>query len=139
MVVQNVRTGCPECARLHARVAELETQLAAARKTSRTSSKPPSSDIVKPPKPKKGRKKRKRGAQPGHPHHQRPAFTPEQITQTQDYTLECCPDCGGTLVESEAMPEFECESCGKIVPVPSGDEILMQDLIELHEQTVAAR
>jgi acyl carrier protein len=50
-----------------------------------------------------------------------------------------CPDCGGTLVESEAMPEFECESCGKIVPVPSGDEILMQDLIDLHEQTAAAR
>jgi acyl carrier protein len=48
-----------------------------------------------------------------------------------------CPDCGGTLVESEAMPEFECSSCGKIVPVPSGDEILMQDLIDLHQQTVA--
>ena len=50
-----------------------------------------------------------------------------------------CPDCGGTLVESGAMPEFECESCGKIVPVPSGDEILLQDLIDLHVQTTAAR
>jgi hypothetical protein len=37
------------------------------------------------------------------------------------------------------MPEFECESCGVIVPVPSGDEILMQDLIELHERAAAAR
>jgi acyl carrier protein len=50
-----------------------------------------------------------------------------------------CPDCGGRLVESEATPEFECESCGKIVPVPSGDEILMKDLVDLHEQTASAR
>jgi acyl carrier protein len=50
-----------------------------------------------------------------------------------------CPDCDGTLVESEAMPEFECESCGKIVPVPSGDEVLMQDLVDLYETTVAGR
>ena len=50
-----------------------------------------------------------------------------------------CADCGGTLVESEAMPEFECEGCGKLVPVPSGDEVLIRDLIDLHEQTTAAR
>jgi acyl carrier protein len=50
-----------------------------------------------------------------------------------------CPECQGTLVESETLPEFECSSCGKIVPVPSGDEVLMQDLVDLHEQTVAAK
>lgn len=50
-----------------------------------------------------------------------------------------CPDCQGTLVESEAIPEFECGECGKIIPVPSGDEVLLQDLIDLHEQTVAAK
>jgi acyl carrier protein len=49
-----------------------------------------------------------------------------------------CPECGGALVESETMPEFECAGCGKIVPVTSGDQILMQDLIELHEQAGAA-
>jgi acyl carrier protein len=49
-----------------------------------------------------------------------------------------CPECSSTLLESQALPEFECASCGTIVPVPSGDEILMQDLIELHEQTVRA-
>ena len=52
---------------------------------------------------------------------------------------QACPDCRGTLVASETMPEFECASCGKIVPVPSGDEILMQDLIDLHKQTVAGQ
>ena len=46
-----------ENARLHGRLADLETKLAAAldeiarlKRNSRTSSKPPSSDIVKPPK-----------------------------------------------------------------------------------------
>ena len=54
------------------RIAELEAQLAAAKKTSRNSSKPPSSDIVKPPAdPHKPGKKRKRhiGGQKGHPKH----------------------------------------------------------------------
>ena len=42
--------------------AKLQQQLAAANKNSSTSSKPPSSDMVKPPKPpRKDRKKRKRG------------------------------------------------------------------------------
>ena len=53
------------------RIAQLEHQLAAARKNSSTSSKPPSSDIVKPKKPLgKGGKKRKRGGQPGHKRHE---------------------------------------------------------------------
>lgn len=106
MVVQNGRTGCPECARLQARVAELEGLLAAAKKSSRTSSKPPSSDIVKPPKgdAKNTSTKRKRGAQQGHPGHQRPPFPPEQVTDSEDYTLECCPDCGGTLADAATAP-----------------------------------
>ncbi len=36
--------------RFQHRFAELECELAKARKTSKTSSKPPSSDVVKPPK-----------------------------------------------------------------------------------------
>jgi acyl carrier protein len=50
-----------------------------------------------------------------------------------------CPACGAALVESEVMPEFECSGCGKIVPVPSGDDVLLQDLIDLHERAVAAQ
>jgi acyl carrier protein len=42
-----------------------------------------------------------------------------------------CPKCGGQLQESELMPEFTCTNCGEIVPQPSGDEILLQDLIQL--------
>jgi acyl carrier protein len=50
-----------------------------------------------------------------------------------------CPQCSGELVESPLLPEFECKECGAIVPVPSGDEVLLQDLIDLHEQTMAAK
>src|SRR5262245_5259546 len=103
---------CAACAtlkqqveQLHAQIAELRSKLAAANKSSSTSSKPPSSDIVKKPKdkPPDGRKRR-RGAQPGHASHQRPAFPPEQIAQTHDYTLDRCPDCGGTLQEAATAP-----------------------------------
>jgi len=80
------------------RIAALETELAKAKKNSSTSSKPPSSDIVKPPKPpQKQGQKRKRGGQPGHEQHVRCDFPPEAIDQVVPYSLECCPDCGGTL------------------------------------------
>lgn len=92
-----------EIKRLHA---ELEIRLARARKDSSTSSKPPSSDIVKPPKepPQEGKGERKKGAQPGHPKHDRPPFPPDQIDKVHPYTLEDCPDCGGDLEPSDAAP-----------------------------------
>lgn len=91
---------------LKRRQAELEIQLARARKDSSTSSKPPSSDIVKPPKepPQEGKGERKKGAQPGHPKHERPPFSPDQINEVHTYTLEDCPDCGGDLEPSDAAP-----------------------------------
>lgn len=91
------------------RVASLEAQLAAARKNSGNSSKPPSSDVAKPSRPPrnkdKGKKgKRKRGGQPGHPRHERPPFAPEDIDQAWDYSLSTCPDCGGKLTPGEEPP-----------------------------------
>src|SRR5262249_40940785 len=88
-----------------AEIARLRAQLAVAAKNSSTSSKPPSSDIVKKPKdkPKHGRK-RKRGGQVGHEAHHRPPFAPEQIDATHDYTLDQCPDCGGTLEDVDTAP-----------------------------------
>lgn len=54
-------------AALTKRIAELELELAKSKKDSSTSSKPPSSDIVKPkPKKKPGQRKRHKGAQRGH-------------------------------------------------------------------------
>ena len=105
-MAEPTQTRCARCGKLEIRVRELEAQLAALRKNSSNSSKPPSSDIVKPPKPPtRGRpRKRKRGGQPGHPRHQRPAFTSEELDAAWDYSLDACPDCGGTLEDSDAAP-----------------------------------
>src|SRR3954469_10494980 len=81
-------------------LAQLQAQLAAARKDSSTSSKPPSSDIVKPPKPPlpEGQDRRRIGGQPGHPKHDRPAFPPEALNAGSfDHRLDICPSCGHDL------------------------------------------
>src|SRR5262249_44680066 len=101
---------CPACqalrqenAALRAQVADLQAKLAKTRKDSSNSSKPPSSDIVKPPRPQ-GQRKRKIGAQPGHPRHQRPAFAADQVDACIDYICPHCPDCGGPVQASDEPP-----------------------------------
>jgi transposase len=107
--------GCPNCEalrqkieRLEAKVKALEAALAAAQKNSGNSSKPPSSDIVKPrPKSKKrGRaKKRKIGGQPGHDRHQRTPFPSDEIDHSWLWYYDGCPCCGGQLIEVECAPQ----------------------------------
>ena len=82
----------------------LKKQVAALSKNSSTSSKPPSSDIIKGEKKKKGRKDRskRRGAQKGHKKHERKAFSPDEIDNWNLYTLNGCPDCGSQI---ELCPE----------------------------------
>jgi transposase len=87
-------------AALEAAVARLQEQLAAARKDSGTSSKPPSSDIVRPPKPPppEGQDRRKIGGQPGHPKHEREPFPPEAVNAGFfDHHIDHCPECGHGL------------------------------------------
>jgi len=97
-------TECENCKRLAARVAWLEEQLAAAltriaeleaeiarlKKNSSTSSKPPSSDIVKPSPPAMPNRKQKRsiGGQPGHAQHTRTPFRTEDVDQVVEYELK---------------------------------------------------
>jgi transposase len=92
---------------LTAKVAELERQLAAATKNSSTSSKPPSSDIVKKPNPSPADADAPRaaGGQPGHERHERTPFPSASITDPHRYTLGCCPDCGGQLRDSTSAPK----------------------------------
>ncbi|MDR2245371.1 MAG: IS66 family transposase, partial [Treponema sp.] len=73
-------------------------KIARLEKNSTNSSKPPSSDITKPPK-KEAEKGQKRtaGAQKGHKKHERPPFPPEQIDHIIVHELSHCPCCGGRL------------------------------------------
>ena len=92
-------------AELEKKVQELSAQVARLSKNSANSSKPPSSDIVKPPKPPtKDGGKRHLGGQPGHPRHERTPFAPDQINQTLDYRPDRCPDCGARLRSLKRPP-----------------------------------
>lgn len=125
---------------LQQRVAKLEAEVARLRKDSSTSSKPPSSDLVKPPRPAPpAGKKRRIGGQPGHPRHERPLFPPEQIDQIEEYRVPCCPSCKGpvvvvdqparvlqqaelvdrplTITEHRA-PACQCQDCGQVHYAP---------------------
>lgn len=81
--------------RLAERIAQLE-------KTSATSSKPPSSDIVKPKAEQKQRGKRKAGGQKGHPGWKRELLPPARVDQVQELVLEQCPSCGAPLEQGRA-------------------------------------
>jgi thiol-disulfide isomerase/thioredoxin len=81
---------------------KLQCQVDCLSKNSTNSSKPPSSDIVKPRHHNQtatttDTAKRKIGGQPGHPLHRRPLFHKSEITSFIDYHLECCPNCSGQL------------------------------------------
>jgi transposase len=104
---------CASCQRLQAQldvlraeVAHLREQLAAAQKNSTTSSKPPSSDLVKPqPAPRTAdTAARSPGGQPGHGKHEREPFPPEQVTLFAEHTLQDCPCCGGELRRNAILP-----------------------------------
>jgi transposase len=88
-----------ENAELKARLEKLERLVASLQKDSSTSSKPPSSDIVKPSKATpKVRGKRRAGGQRGHEKHER-TIQPEEVDERHGYVLDACPKgCASDLV-----------------------------------------
>jgi transposase len=86
---------------LTGQVEKLTDKVAKLSKNSSNSSKPPSSDIVKPQRKKKGNDFRNIGGQPGHTKHERMPFATDEIDDFQTHTLDVCPDCGGKLQEVE--------------------------------------
>ena len=161
------RKPCRNCARLAARVAELEqqlvaalariaqleSQLASARKDSSTSSKPPSSDIVKPPRAAGkgragGKRKRRPGGQRGHPRQDRKPFPPEAVDAAWIYEWpesSLSPDWEPldefqTLQQVDLVPKlFEVTEhrarlyryvpTGEVVAVPLPDEVVEAGLV----------
>jgi transposase len=94
-------------------VKQLQERIATLEKNSSNSSKPPSSDIVKPPKDKpavdpktKQKIKRKQGAQKGHKQHLRQPLAPELIDEIIKLELTACPDCGHKLDLADAAPKI---------------------------------
>lgn len=123
------------CAKLEKENAELRAELAKARKDSSNSSKPPSSDIVKPPRPQGSPSNGKIGGQSGHPKHERPPFPPEQVDKIVKHRHRRCPHCGGAVRPLNLPPKVvqqaelvkkpvivtehrafacECKACGRI-------------------------
>jgi transposase len=141
-----------QIAALQRRVAQLERELAAARKNSSNSSKPPSSDIVKPRRDAGAARSggahgspRRIGGQPGHPKHARTPFPPQQVTRIRTHTLTACPSCGVRLrrlpgrmrviqqaelraapirVEEHRSEAYACRRCGRThhAPLPPAVE-----------------
>ncbi len=72
---------------LREQISSLQERIASLEKDSSNSSKPPSSDIVKPKRSvqTRPRKKRKRGGQAGHRKFSRTAFKPEEIDEVVEY------------------------------------------------------
>jgi transposase len=78
-----------EMRQLRADNQQLKDQIARLKRDSSNSSKPPSSDIVKPKNKgtSRGKHKRKIGGQEGHPRHERIPFAPEDIGPLLPYEL----------------------------------------------------
>jgi transposase len=81
---------------LKKQVRQLQEALAGRSKDSTNSSKPPSSDIVKPAK-KPASSPRRRGAPVGHAPQQRPPFQAEEIDVVEPHAYQACPRCGGPV------------------------------------------
>ena len=85
-----------EIRQLQADNQQLKDQIARLKRDSSNSSKPPSSDIVKPKKNEtpQGRRKRTIGGQQGHPRHERLPFAPEDVDRTIQHELSAAQSKG---------------------------------------------
>ena len=91
-------------------IEELLLRIAKLEKNSRNSSKPPSSDIVKPQKPQlPNGENRKEGGQPGHERNVRPPFELSAVDSVINIQLpqkEQYCSCGSGLIPAEIAPRL---------------------------------
>jgi transposase len=89
------------------RIAALEAELAASKKTPRNSSLPPSSEHphAKPPRdPAAQGSKKRRGGQPGHAKHERALLPTEQCQAVVPVKPDACRRCGKALAGTDPEP-----------------------------------
>lgn len=134
------------------RIDQLESQIARMRKDSSNSSKPPSSDIVKP-KASRSKGKRKPGGQKGHPRKMRELFAPEQVDRSYTYELQ---DTTGLeplnewrVVQQVELPtklfhvtehrarRYRCVCTGRIITAPLPAEVIKGGLLGPRLSTLA--
>jgi len=138
---------------LSAQVDEQAKKIAALQKNSSNSSKPPSSDITKPPKTKKSKgQKNKQGGQPGHPKHKRTPFREDEINESWEYHCPSCPECDSrditlldappkiiqqtelievvTHTEEHRAYAYYCGACDTIHYAPFPDEVVKEGLFK---------
>lgn len=89
------------------RIIALENEVARLKKDLSTSSKPPSSDIVKPKSEQRQPGVRKIGGQPGHKSINHTPLPSEEADVTVPYVVEHCPDCGTILKVDPDVEQFE--------------------------------
>lgn len=91
---------------LRAEIERLQTELAQARKNSRNSSKPPSTEHphAKPPPSAKPKSRRPRGGQPGHEKHERALIPSQECSAVSDHRPKKCRGCGGRLSGIDPAP-----------------------------------
>ena len=134
------------------RIEQLEAQIAKMRKDSSNSSKPPSSDIVKP-KTTKSKGKKKPGGQKGHRKQERDPFPPDQVDRTYLYELENTtgldPLDDWRVVQQIELPEklftvtehrarrYRCVRTGRIVNAPLPSEVVKAGLMGPRLSTLA--
>jgi transposase len=104
---------------LDTKVDELTAKVAKLSKNSTNSSKPPSSDITRPPdraqRRRDKKKKRKKGGQLNHPKWQRQPYGPDEVTPIE-YTLTSCPDCAGPVEKLSDEPARILQQIGLATP-----------------------
>jgi len=87
------------------RIAALEVEVAALKKTPRNSSLPPSTEHPHAkPSPQKEKSGKKQGGQPGHPKHQRSLIPTEQCQKIVSVKPRACRRCGGPLAGNDPEP-----------------------------------
>jgi transposase len=84
-------------AKLLQKIAALEERIAQLERDSSTSSKPPSSDIVKPPREQRWKGTRNAGGQKGHKGVRHQMLPVEEVDRVERIEVDRCPECGGAV------------------------------------------